>query len=172
MTPQEWGHAGVCSIRNSHDSVAYTQVSSANRASCVPGCARASFMYKLYSIGTRMEPCGTPNAFYLGEKSSPSTEILNCLLVKKVAIHLMRLENCSSESLCSTPGCYAVSKSFSISKNRAYIDILLLKLRETWSVCHICCDVHGSQTDLRLASFFLQCVYELFLELISLKVCP
>jgi hypothetical protein len=33
----------------------------------------------------------------------------------------------------------------------------------------LCSDAHGSQSDLRLASFFPQCVYELFLELISQK---
>jgi hypothetical protein len=38
------------------------QVSSANRARCIPGAAGASFMYKLYSIGARTEPCGTPAA--------------------------------------------------------------------------------------------------------------
>jgi hypothetical protein len=81
-------------------SVAYTQVSSANRARCIPGASGASFMYKLYSTGARKEPCGTPAATFLGEESSPSTETLNFLLVKKEAISLMRLiGNCNSDSL-------------------------------------------------------------------------
>jgi hypothetical protein len=40
-------------------------------------------MYKLYSIGARTEPCGTPAATFLVEESSPSTETLNFLLLKK-----------------------------------------------------------------------------------------
>jgi hypothetical protein len=42
-------------------------------------------MYELYSTGARTEPCGTPAAIFLGEESSPSTETLNCLLIKKEA---------------------------------------------------------------------------------------
>jgi hypothetical protein len=52
-------------------------------------------MYKLYSTVARTEPCGTPTATFLGEASSPSTETLNFVLVKKEAISLTRLvENC------------------------------------------------------------------------------
>jgi hypothetical protein len=66
---------------------------------------------------------------------SPSTDTLNCLLVKKEAISLMRfIGNCNSDSLYSRPGCHIVSKSFSMPMNTAAIDILLLKFRETWSV--------------------------------------
>jgi hypothetical protein len=57
-------------------------------------------------------------------------------------------------------------------KNRAAVDILLLKFRERDPFAVSFCDVHGSQTDLRLAGFFPQCVYELFLELVSPNVCP
>jgi hypothetical protein len=48
-------------------------------------------MYKLYSIGARTEPCGTPAATFLCEESSPSIETLYFLLVKKEAISLTRL---------------------------------------------------------------------------------
>jgi hypothetical protein len=34
-------------------------------------------MYKLYSVGDRTEPCGTPACIYLGVDISPSTETLN-----------------------------------------------------------------------------------------------
>jgi hypothetical protein len=47
------------------------------------GAAGASFMYKLYSTGARTETCGTPAATFLSEESSPSTENLNVLLVKR-----------------------------------------------------------------------------------------
>jgi hypothetical protein len=93
-------------------------------------------MYKLYSTGVRMEPCGTPATTFLSEESSPTTttttETLNFLLVKKEAISLTRLvENYNSDSLYSRPGCHVVPKAFSMSKNTAAIDTLLLNFRET-----------------------------------------
>jgi hypothetical protein len=113
-------------------SVAYIQVSSVNRARCTPGAAGASFIHKLYSTGVRTEPCGTPASIFLGKESSPSTEILNYLLFKKEAISLIRLiKNCIFDSLCSRPECHVVSKAFSMSKDTAAVDILLLKFRET-----------------------------------------
>jgi hypothetical protein len=42
--------------------------------------------------------------------------------------------NCNSDSVYSRPGCHVVSKAFSMSRNTATVDILLLKFRETWSV--------------------------------------
>jgi hypothetical protein len=48
-------------------------------------------MYKLYSIGARTKPCGTPAATFVGEESSHSTETLNFLVVIKEAISLTRL---------------------------------------------------------------------------------
>jgi hypothetical protein len=44
------------------------------------------------------------------------------------------VQNCNSDSLYSRPGCHVVSKAFSMSKNTAAVDILLLKFREAWSV--------------------------------------
>jgi len=58
-------------------SVAYIHVSSAKRASWTPGVWGVSFIYKLYSVGARTEPCGTPAFISLGVDSSPSTETLN-----------------------------------------------------------------------------------------------
>jgi hypothetical protein len=49
-----------------------------------------------------------------------------------------------------------VSKALPISKNTAAVDMLLLKLRVTWSVNLIhysVCGLHGIQTDFHLASF-------------------
>jgi hypothetical protein len=86
----------------------------------------------LYSTGARTETCGTPAAAFLGEESSPFTETLNFLLVKKEVISLTRLvKNCNSDSIYSRPGCHVVSKAFSMSKNTAAVDLLLLKVRET-----------------------------------------
>jgi hypothetical protein len=98
--------------RRSCFSVADIQVSSANRARCIPGAAGASFIYKLYSTGARTEPWGTPAATFLGEESSLSTETLNFLFVRNEAISLTRLlENCSSNSLQRRPGRHVVSKT-------------------------------------------------------------
>jgi hypothetical protein len=92
-------------------------------------------MYKLYSTGAKTEPRGTPAGTFLGEGSLPSTETLNFLLVKEEAISLTRLvENYNSDSLYSRPWCHVVSKAFTMSKNIAAVDILLLKFRVTWSV--------------------------------------
>jgi hypothetical protein len=44
------------------------------------------------------------------------------------------VQNCNSDSLYSRPGCHVVSTVFSMSKNTAAVDILLLEFRETWSV--------------------------------------
>jgi hypothetical protein len=43
------------------------------------------------------------------------------------------VENSIVENLCSKPGCLEVSKAFSISKNIAAVEILLLKL--SYVVC-------------------------------------
>jgi hypothetical protein len=54
---------------------------------------------------------------------------------RKEIISLIKLvEKCIFDNLYSKPGCYVVSKAFSISKNTAVVDILLLKFRVTWSV--------------------------------------
>jgi hypothetical protein len=99
---------------------------------CIAGASGALCVYKLYSIGARTDPCGTPAATFLGEESSPSTETSNFLVIKKEAISLMRfIGNCNSDSLYSTPGCHVVSEAFSMSKNRAAVGILLLTFRET-----------------------------------------
>jgi hypothetical protein len=44
-------------------------------------------------------------------------------------------------ALYSKPVCHVMSKAFSISKNTAVVDILLLKLRATWSASLIHCRV-------------------------------
>jgi hypothetical protein len=51
------------------------------------------------------------------------------------------VENCNVVNLWSKPGCHVVSKAFSISKNTAAVDILLLKCRVTWSTSLIHCSV-------------------------------
>jgi hypothetical protein len=45
------------------------------------------------------------------------------------------------DNLYSKPQCHVVSKAFSISKNTAAVDIVLLKLGVTWSISFICCNV-------------------------------
>jgi hypothetical protein len=51
------------------------------------------------------------------------------------------VENFIFDNLYNKPECHAVSKAFSMSKNTAAVDILLLKLRVTWSVSLIHCSV-------------------------------
>jgi hypothetical protein len=92
----------------------------------VPGAVGALFMCRLYSIGTRTQPWGTPATIFLGIDNSPSSRTLNFLAVRKEAISLMRfVKNSDSYNLYSRPECHVVS----ISKNTEAIDILLLKFR-------------------------------------------
>jgi hypothetical protein len=85
-----------------------------------------------YNTGARTEPSGTLAATSLGVENSPSINILNFLLVRKEAISLMRLiENKNSDNLYSIQGSHVVSKAFSVSKNTAVVDLLLLKFRVT-----------------------------------------
>jgi hypothetical protein len=48
-------------------------------------------MYKLYSMGERMEPCGTPACIYLGVDIPPSTETLNFRSIRNLLISLITL---------------------------------------------------------------------------------
>jgi hypothetical protein len=111
-----------CSLQRTRSlcfSVAYIQVSSANRAGWVPGATVTSFIYRLHNIGAR------------------TAKTLNIVSVGKEGIGLMRLvENCTcnSDNLYSGLECHVVSKALSISKNTADVHILLLKFRVTWSV--------------------------------------
>jgi hypothetical protein len=47
---------------------------------------------------------------------------------------IIQAEHSNFYNLYSRPGCQVVSKAFSISKNTAAVDILLLKFKVTWSV--------------------------------------
>jgi hypothetical protein len=92
------------------------------------GLGRVSFMYKLYNVGARTEPCGT----HLGVDNSFFTETANFLLDRYELTSLIKLvENCNVYSLYNKSGCNIVSKAFSMSRNTAAVDILLLKFRVT-----------------------------------------
>jgi hypothetical protein len=79
--------------------------------------------------------CDTLACISLGVYISPSTETLNFLWERKELISLTRLiGNFNLDNVYSKPRCHVVSKEFSISKNTAAVDMLLLKLRVTWSV--------------------------------------
>jgi hypothetical protein len=43
-------------------------------------------------------------------------------------------ENCKLDNLYNSAGYHVVSKAFSISKNAAAVDMLLLNLKCTWSI--------------------------------------
>jgi hypothetical protein len=86
----------------------------------------------LYNVEDRTEPCGTPACISLSVDISPSTELMSFTKL---------IENFNLDNLYSKPGCHVVSKAFSISKNTSAVDILLLKLRVTWSASLIHCSV-------------------------------
>jgi hypothetical protein len=65
-------------------------VSSAKRTKFIPGVWGVSLMYKLYMVGDRREPCGTPACMYLGVDISPSTETLNCLCERNEPINKLK----------------------------------------------------------------------------------
>jgi hypothetical protein len=91
-------------------------------------------MYKLFNVGARTEPCGTPAFISLDVDISPSTQTLNFLFERNELISFIILaDKFKFGNLYYKPGCQVVSKAFSISKNTAAIDILLLKLKVTWS---------------------------------------
>jgi hypothetical protein len=89
----------------------------------------------LYNVGDWTDPCGTPSSIFLGVDTLPSTEALNFLSEGKELMSSIKLiDNFSLDNLYSKPRCHVVSKAFSISKNTAAVDMLLLKYKFTWSV--------------------------------------
>jgi hypothetical protein len=93
-------------------------------------------------VGGRTEPCDTPACMYLDMEISSSTEILNFHCERNELISLINLvKNCNFDNLQSKPGCHVVSKAFSVSKNTASVDMLLLKFRVTWPAILIHCSV-------------------------------
>jgi hypothetical protein len=83
-----------------------------------------------------------PACMYLGVDISLSTVTPNFLCEKNDPISLIKLvENCNLDNLQSKPCCHVMSKAFSMSKNTAAVDILLLKRRVTWSASLIHCSV-------------------------------
>jgi hypothetical protein len=78
----------------------------------------------------------------LRHRCSHSTKTLNLRCERKELMSLIKLVECSNfDNIYSKPECNVVSKAFSMSKNTAAVDILLLKLRVTWSVSLIHCSV-------------------------------
>jgi hypothetical protein len=83
------------------------------------GVRRVLIMYKLYTVGTSTEPCGTPDSIPLGVDSSLSTEILNFLLLRyELMVFVQFAANCNFDILCSKPGCHEVSKLSQCPKYR------------------------------------------------------
>jgi hypothetical protein len=74
-------------------------VSSAKSAKFTPGVWGVSFIYKLYRVGDRTEPCGTPACMYRGVDSSPSTETLNCRERNELISLINLFENCNFANL-------------------------------------------------------------------------
>jgi hypothetical protein len=73
-------------------------------------------MYKLYDVGDRTEPSGTPSCISLGVDNSPSTETLNLRCDRKDPISLVKLfENSNFDNLHSNPEFHVVLEAFSMS---------------------------------------------------------
>jgi hypothetical protein len=86
-------------------------------------------MSKLCSVGDRTELCSISACLSLGVDIFPSTETLNFVCERNELKSISRqVENSSLDNLRSKSGCNIVSKAFSISKNTAAVNILLLKL--------------------------------------------
>jgi hypothetical protein len=79
------------------------------------------------------------------------------------------------DSVCSKPECHVVSEAFTMSKNTAAIDILLLKLRVMWSVSLMYCSVvlwrARKPNWLALSRFLSSTCFLRVLELLFRKVC-
>jgi hypothetical protein len=120
--------------------------------------------------GTLRHPC-----LYISRRGQFALNNTSEFSVGKEGVNKFKLdEKWNSDSLYSKPGCYVVSNAFSISKNSAAVDILLLKFKVTWSVSCIeasCCDVHESQTWTDLVCYFLQCANGLYLRWLFQTVC-
>jgi hypothetical protein len=83
----------------------------------------------------KTEHCGISACMSLGVYISPSTETLNFLWENIALICFIRLiEKLYSYSLYSKQTCHVLWNAFSISKNTAAVDILLLKFKVKWSV--------------------------------------
>jgi hypothetical protein len=97
---------------------------------------------QVYSVRDRTETYGTPAFVSLGIDTSPSTETLNFRCERFELICLIKLvEHSKLHNLYIKQGSHVLLKAFSISKNIAAVDILFLKLRVTWSVSLIHCNV-------------------------------
>jgi hypothetical protein len=129
-------------------------------ASCVQSCRNASLCVSVvclsvthtfsHAIAAERHPVACRSCrydstllltIYMCHSASSFVSVLGAYLFIS---HLSRHVGRSSRLLHVT---------FSISKNTVAVDTLLLKFKVTWSeascIAVSCCDVHGSQTDLR-----------------------
>jgi hypothetical protein len=105
-------------------------VSSAKSAKLTAWVCGVSLIYRLYTVCAGTESCGIPACISLGVDSSPSTKTLNILSDRYQLMNRIKFTGkCKFDSLYSKPGCHVVSKAFSVSKNTAAVDTLLLKFR-------------------------------------------
>jgi hypothetical protein len=137
MTSLHWGHNAVCRetifMLLWHVYTRTVIVHEQNKTSSK--CHGVSLLYRLYNTGAGTKPWGTHAANSLEVKNLHCTKTLNFLLVRQEEIGLMTLvKNCNSDSLYNRPECHTVSKAFSMFKNSAATDKLLLKLKVTGSI--------------------------------------
>jgi hypothetical protein len=80
--------------------------------------------------GTSRQPC----RYISWRRKFSFYQELNFQLVRKEVISLMRLvEKANSDNLWSRPECHVLWKAFSVYRNTAAVDMLLLKFRVMWS---------------------------------------
>ena len=85
-------------------------------------------MYSMKSVGSRMEPWGTPALTGYSHENFPSRTILSTLLLRKKEIRLnIRHENSEDLSLQRRPTWQTLSKALNISRATAQIAHNLLK---------------------------------------------
>jgi hypothetical protein len=90
---------------------------------------------------------------------------------KKLKILIKLVENVNSDNSYSKPRYHVLSNGFSISKNTAAVDILLLKFKVTWSVSliHWSVVVTGTETELACIkkAFFFNVLRTIFRMIFS-----
>jgi hypothetical protein len=91
----------------------YIQVSSAKRPRETPGVWGVWFIYRLYNVRDRTEPCSSSACISLGLDISHSTDTLKFLWHRIKLIRLIKLiENFKLDNVYGNPMCHVVSKAF------------------------------------------------------------
>jgi hypothetical protein len=97
--------------------------SSTRRARWTPKVWGMSFIHKLYRVGDRTDPYGTPLVFLSGSRHFSFNRNSEFSVSKEIISLIMLAENFKENNFYKKPGCLLVSKAFSMSKNTAAVGI-------------------------------------------------